>query len=240
MAINNAINNISFTKVRHINFFSSGIYTPTPNLKALFLQMQAGGGASGGIQASSGASSVSGAGGGGGYLEVWFYTDIQISRLFPSVTITIGLGGTGGGTGNTSGNPGGDTTFAQPAPTSPLIVYGGQGGSGSTDVTSPQTTAPGDGGGANTVSNANVMIVNGTSGGWGQSNGTSSFSVYRGQGGMSYLGRTVSPGLDFGTNTKYVTGFGAGASGSYSEPNNTQSYNGVSGTQGCVMIVEYY
>lgn len=83
-------------------FTTSGTYTPTTGTAAVYVKVQAGGGAGGGVQATSTGQAATGSGGtAGAYAEGYYTTG------FSGVTITVGAGGASasgaaGGAGATS------------------------------------------------------------------------------------------------------------------------------------------
>lgn len=78
-------------------FTSSGIYTPTPGAKSIFVEVQGAGGAGGNATNGTGTAASSGSGGGaGGYASSW------LDIVPASASVVVGAGGSGGGAGGNS------------------------------------------------------------------------------------------------------------------------------------------
>lgn len=78
-------------------FTSSGIYTPTPGAKSIFVEVQGAGGAGGNATNGTGTATSSGSGGGaGGYASSW------LDIVPASASVVVGAGGSGGGAGGNS------------------------------------------------------------------------------------------------------------------------------------------
>lgn len=87
-------------------FYSGGTWTKPAGARWVHIQVQAGGGGGAGADTTGAGESSCGVGGqGGGYAE----SLLAASALGPSVTVTVGIGGTASTGG--SGNPGGTSSF---------------------------------------------------------------------------------------------------------------------------------
>ena len=78
-------------------FLSSGIYTPTPGTKSIFVEVQGAGGPGGNATNGTSTAASSGSGGGaGGYASSW------LDIVPASASVIVGAGGSGGGAGGNS------------------------------------------------------------------------------------------------------------------------------------------
>ena len=197
---------------------STGTYTPTTGTLFAIVEVQ-GGGASGfgGTLASAWGSG----GGGGGYCK----SIIPAANLFPSVSVTIGSGGTGT-TG--AGANGGNTTFPATGGFS-MTGSGGATGSGG----SGNTRSPTGGGRGGAASGGNIYNINGDNGGW--SVGFSNNNSFGGVGGGGLYGRgggDAVVGATAANSAAANTGGGGGGIAGLSG-------NGGNGGSGVVIITEF-
>jgi len=171
---------------------------------------------------------VGSGGGGGGYR----YRIMALGDLTSTVSVTIGLGGSGGT--NANGTNGGSSSFG-----SYLTAYGGQGGNafgggGGTDY-SGVYTAGGLGGCCGAVPAPNVYSGNGSGGAGGVPAYlvAAGLSVYGGAGGgAANTGSTVAAGTSqfAGSGGAGGTGSNAGGNGGYPAGGAGGSWNGTGGT----------
>lgn len=207
------------TKV--IKITSSGTYTPTPGMRAAFVQVQAGGGGGGG-STGAGAGSAAGSGGsGGGYSEGYFLA----AEIGGSQAVTIGSGGAGGANGSSNGTAGTASSFG-----TLLTATGGSFGGSTGNSTLIVRGAPPDGAGG-----GSGTTQNGQNGSIGTIFGTTSTAV-AGSGGSSRLG-LGGVGRNEGSNGFAGQGFGAGGAGAASAAANQV---GGAGAPGIVIVTEYF
>lgn len=155
---------------------------------------------------------ASGGGGAGGYAKRRMYAQALGEREF----VIIGAGGSGGSSSPTAGIAGGSTLFGS------YITCGGGSGTG---------TGSSGGGAGGTASGGDINIP-GQVGGGGSSNGGTSGGLSSEKGGDTPLGSGGVPGGGNGT------GYGAGGVGALTH--NSANAGGTSGTQGIIIITEYY
>jgi hypothetical protein len=200
-------------------FTSNGTYNTPTGVKVLFVEGLAGGGGGGGALGGSSECSVGGGGGAGGFASV------LINAPSSSYAMLIGSGGLGG-VGNSPGTNGGDTAFA-----SVLECQGGGAGDSLSTGTSNALIPNGGGGGGVTGD----MLVLGSAGSVGiRFSGTLGLA---GKGGNSqYAGATA--GSTFEANGNNSVGYGGGGSGAVSLT--ATSKTGGNGSQGVIIVTEYY
>jgi hypothetical protein len=130
----NWVNLTGYVLVDTVYFTSNGTFTKAtyPWLRAIRVKCQGGGGGGGGAAATTSTQmSVASAAQGGNYAETFL---TNISGLSASVTVTVGLGGSGGTAGNNDGNAGGTSSFA-----SLITAGGGREGIGGAAGTPPRS-----------------------------------------------------------------------------------------------------
>lgn len=232
------ISTTPITKIAVQTFTATGAYTYTPTTGMVYctVEIQAGGGGSGGVTGVTSDIATSSAGGSGAYMKLL----CTAANVGASCTGSVGIAGTAGtaGGGN-NGGAGGNTTFIINSST--WTAAGGLGGTGAI-ASSGNGTFLGAAGGANTTgSNATVILnVPGSSGDTGFG-GNSSFTN-SGNGANSLLGQGGRGVIRLTTGSTVgnaASGYGAGASGSVTFTNNTVTATGAAGTQGVVIITEY-
>lgn len=207
-------------------------YTPSANVKMIWVRGVGGGGGGAGAKAAASQASIGGSGGGGAYFEKW------INNLGAGpFTYAIGAAGAAGAATPTDGGDGGDTTFNDGVTT----YTAGGGKKGTVMASGTATTAAPDGlGGTATNGDLNMsgqgQIITGT-----RNNGTTG---YQGVGGNSPLGWGYGScrllinyngglvGESFGK-----TGYGAGGQGAMSF--NATGFAGDPGTAGILVIMEF-
>jgi hypothetical protein len=166
--ITSATTSSTFSLIRVTNLFQgTTTYTPTPGVRALYVECIGGGGAGGGGATSSSSISGGGGGGGGGYSAKWIAPPTTIKL---SYTVQVGARGTGVSGGQ--GNGGTDTTFDSPSVctakgggggptlatgTAAATGYGGPGGSSASGV--GDITADGGDGSLPLRMSASIMLV---------------------------------------------------------------------------------
>lgn len=197
---------------------STGTYTPTTGTLFAIVEVQ-GGGASG--FGGTGVSAWGSGGGGGGYAK----SIIPAANLFPTVSVTIGSGGTGT-TG--AGANGGNTSFPATGGFS-MTGNGGATGSGSAGT----TRTPTGGGRGGSASGGNIYNLNGGNGSW--SVGFTNSNSLGGAGGGGLYGRGGGAAVVGATAANAATantgGGGSGIAG--------LSGNGGNGGSGVVIITEF-
>lgn len=208
-----------YTKV--ITITASGTYTPTPGMKAAFVQVQAAGGGGGGSQGNATGGAAAAGGSAGGYSEGYF-TAAQIGA---SQAVTVGAAGPGGAGPSGTGSAGGASSFG-----ALLTATGGSfGAAGATSGSTARGPAPSvTGGGTGTTQigqNGGIGIV------FGPLN-----AAIAGVGGSSRLG-VGGQGRNEGSNGFTGTGYGAGGAGGASS---TINQNGGPGGPGVVIVTEYF
>lgn len=199
-------------------------YTPTPGTNYLKVQVQAAGG-SGGVSAD-GSDKLGTSGGAGAYLEGYINIADVPGGTFP-ITVTVGAGGAAVATNSAgaNGTHGADSSFG-----ALIVCQGGRRG-----VAATVTNSGGLGG---SVSSLDAIVneitrLNGASG-----RVSSTTARVGGDGGDSFLGRGGNGNINGGgITTTASVGYGAGGSGTYS---NSTSQAGAAGTDGIVIITEYF
>jgi hypothetical protein len=208
--------------VRRSIILASGTYNTPTGVKAIFAEGVAGGGGGAGATASASNAALGGGGAGGGY------GNVLITNPVSSYSVTIGAGGAGGIAANGTGGTGGDTLFG-----SVLRMRGGAGG-GCFGGGTTQGVG-GSSGNPNSVSAIGDTLISGQFGGTGiRFSGTFGIS---GSGGSSFY----SPGIigltsEAGGGSGFLYGGGGGGAVSYS----AGAQIGGSGSQGILIVTEYY
>lgn len=231
----NTITASSFTGnfVGNVNGYSTGSfigfrqlttgtsYTPTTGTKSIVIEMVGGGGGGAAVSRSNTSSriSISSGGGGGAYLKAYITNISSLTSYAYSI-------GSGGGVGASGGN----TTIIIEGTT-----YTTQGGSAGTSVLNATNgIAITD----NTAVSTNGSIVN-NNGQVGSIGMAISSSVgCSGSGGDSPFGNGGKSSKLVGAGAN-GSGYGAGGAGAVATANSS-SLNGGSGTQGIIIIYEYY
>lgn len=194
----------------YLNAGSPHTWTKPAGLKYVVVEGVGGGGGSGGVSDNE----ESGAGGGGGYSKKLIGT----ASLGTTETVTVGAAGAAGAAGLNNGGSGGNTSFG-----SHITANGGSGG-----------TYSGTGGAGGTATGGDINI-SGQTGGHGGGNGGTSGGPDSGDGGSSMLGLGGPVSSSTGISG---TGYGAGAGGA--KTGNSTDIAGAAGTQGIVIVTEYY
>lgn len=198
---------------KHVRTYTSSTsWTKPGGLRYIEVEVQ-GGGAGG--SGTSGNTDASG-GGGGGYSKKTIYA----GDLSSSETVTVGAAGTAGSSSPTVGGAGGNSSFGSHATAN--------GGSAAAVVT-------GNGGAGGTASGGDINIT-GQGGGYGASNSGTAGGTRSGHGGSSMLGIAAYQGSNGAGSAG--TGYGAGGAGGHSTSGS--GYAGGAGTQGVVIVTEYY
>jgi len=215
----NCINDQQVVSMSFQIISTTGIYTPPSNLIFAIVEMLGGGA---GSRSENSASIRVGAPGSACSYRVAGYTRAQLA---PSVSITIGAGGT-------ASNNGGTTSFG-----AVLAVGGTVGGSSSGAGPSAGAASSGLPSGGNMNSRSY-----GTNWGWAQIIGANRVGQSTNGGSSLYGGG--APGIAFDTaaatavNGTNAQGFGAGASGGYTA-NSGGNTTGGTGSPGVILITEF-
>lgn len=203
-------------------------YTPTDGMIEAIIECVGGGGGGGGA-ASTGAGTMSAASGGsgGGYSR----KVVSLATIGASQTITVGDGGAGGAAGNNNGIDGETTSIG-----SIISATGGGGGQGgSASATSANMAIPTNPG----IGSSGDINISGGIGDIGYvTNNAGVGYPMGGYGGGSFYG-TGAPkaGNDTGNG---AFGYGAGGGGASCTINNVTGFEGAPGTNGVVVITEYF
>jgi len=214
-------------------FTSSGTYTRPGDAFWVEPEVQAAGGGGGGADASTTADAGAGSSGGGGSYSRKVSAAHDIT---PTVTVTVGAGGTAGsGTNGTAGGTGGSSSFG-----AYIACDGGVGGAGSGVSTADIDVAPGASGGV--VATPGDFSVTGSDGTDGFAN-TNTFNLgVGGSGGASFLGgggrggavaSSIAEAGEAGSN------YGGGGGGAVAVAAIAGAAGGA-GAQGIVIVTEYY
>jgi len=226
-------NTIATTRFNIVTISATGTYTPSSGTISADVSCIGGGGAGGGSVTTSSTAYAAGSGGGGGEIREGTFT---ASQLFPTVSVTIGSGGTGVSGGN--GNSGATTSFLS------INAAGGQGGIAPAAVVSPSLTSQiggnggsGGSGGSVATPGANggtAWIFNLTSAPQTQAtSGAGGAGLNGGGGGLSLaFGQTTA-----GSNGNPGLGFGAGGSGASAGASNA-NHSGGNGSGGACVVKE--
>jgi hypothetical protein len=217
--------------LRIFTMTAGGSYTPTPAVRALYVECTGGGGGGGGARATSSNASVAGGGTGGGYSASW------ITPVATSYIVTVGAGGLGAAAavGGNPGNAGAATIFGSNL----VVAPGGLGGLAGTvagttgalgNLTGPAAgtgdiALPGGGASGSVVLSASSLI--------GYSGGASSgpFVV------PSPMGAISSASFQFNPNP--AVGFGQGGSGGFNTGTQATGTTGGAGAPGIIRIWEF-
>lgn len=230
----NSINNINIVSSNVTSNTGSGTYTPPANLLYAIVILRGGGGAGGGSSTGSTVGLFSaGAGGGGGGYAIGVFSRAQ---LLPSVSVTVGAGGTGVSAG--SGNAGGASTFG-----SLLTANGGAGGQYLLGLSTIQITKGGAGGtysGAGSTGAAGTAGSNGLSGNFGPAD-----IAARGIGGSQWISggsftnfSIPGAGAAGQDNGPTAADTGGGGTGAFTVNAGTDAAGGA-GQQGSLNIIEF-
>lgn len=213
---------VNLTSVVRYTYTADAVHNFSPDAKAVKIIAVGAGGGAGSVSGVASALGLSLAGGSGAYANSY------LSNYDSSVTITIGLGGTGGASGG-NGSAGGDTTVVG-ASIVDITAGGGSGGLGVTSSTGSQYLLGVSGGtanGANLNFGGNPPTVAAQITGSLASVSQSGASIFGG----SVRGVIDAVGIDANT-----FGTGGGATGSTT----ATSYDGGDGSSGVVLIEEYF
>ena len=199
-----------------------------PGLVGLEVWVQAGGGGGGGATSIVGESAHGSGGGGGGYGSQ-FYDAAAIAAMGSSITVTVGIGGTGGAASNGVGGVGGTSSFGG------LSCTGGLGGLVLGSGTSVAMIAGGHGG--TTITGAQIPI-HGATGQFAVRIGSPA-SAGGGGGGVAGGGCGGAVPSSVAGTTGVAGVSGAGGSGAFSN-NGTGGAAGGAGGVGYIKVREYY
>lgn len=232
--VGNALNNLPFARIKCVVFTSNGTYTPPPELLYAQVICVGGGGGSGGRGATAANQNAIGCGGAGGGTAIKTFSR---SDLLPSVSVTIGSGGSAGPASANFGGTGGNTTFDT---STPLVGNGGGGGRGvvgasivigtaATGFTTP-TGGSGSGGDIN---------LQGGACGWSQTALSSGISqAALGSPGNSFLSNVAGTGPRNGGAAIPGTLYGGGGPTCWNSRSQSARVGNVGG-QGVCVIYEY-
>lgn len=199
-------------------FTSSGTYTPTSGTNSVIVEIQGGGGASGGAPSTAAGQFSAGLpGGAGGYIKH------RMTSGFSGATVTIGAAGTGN-SGAAGGN-GGNTSFAG------VTANGGTGGG----TLTAGTIGNGGGGSGGTASGGSLLNISGNPGGFMSFNQPNNIGIPA-NGPASILG---SGGMGvFSSTGGAASGFGGGGGGILNAASQA-AMTGGAGSAGVVIVWEY-
>lgn len=213
-----------------------------PTFLGVTVQIQSGGGGSGGTTQTatgSGGSTTGSAGGqGGGYLEIF----VRAASLTATVAVTVGAGGTAGTAPAGTGGTGGVSSFGAYG-----SIPGGNGGAGGGQQVGAQTTQRGGNGSQSATVAGGALTIDyqqGDDGGTGfrYQGGATVGLIMPGYGGGSRMaGITALPnrsGGQIAPTSGY--GFGGGASGRGADGDTIGAGGGAAGAQGLVIVREVY
>jgi hypothetical protein len=223
---------IGTINVQRVTATGAFTYTPTANMKYVIVELQAGGGGSGGVAATTGSIAIAQGGSAGGYAK-FLLTAAQVGA---SLTGSVGAAGTAASAGNNSGGNGGDTTLATASAWTCTGGTGGAGGASTTNATINGVT----GGGVTT--GTGTVILTATGGSAGSGAGRSAAILMGCCGGSSILG-SGGPGVPEAEDTNSAeglagVGYGSGASGAVSYGTNV-ARAGTAGQQGIAIFTEF-
>lgn len=215
--------------LRDIKYFTSNdTYIKPVGLRAIEIEVVGGGGGGSGAQTTNAAQVSMGSGGGaGGYCKKF----IRSQDFASSESIVVGLGGAGGvGVAGTDGNP---SSFG-----SICTAGGGQRGFRLTGIEPTDSIIGGDGGSAL----GGDINIPGSPGGFAFYTDTKGNT---GEGGDSFLSKSAKyviflVNAPIGSNGVNGSGFGAGGSGAANGKNNGTNRTGGNGSDGIVIIKEYF
>ena len=223
--------NLNFSlRKRQIYGAGSHTWTKPEGLKAVIVEVQAGGGGAGGTEATgTSQGAISSGGTGGAYCKKLILEE----NLSPTESVTVGAGGAGGATGGNPGVAGGNSSFG-----SHCSATGGLGGTFSSATTGTRSlesdVAPNATGG-------DINISGGiTTGAFWNGNGDIAFASKGGDsvlgiGGRGRVQNGTGPASEVGGNGE---GYGGGGGGSISL--DSSAAVGGNGSDGIVIVWEYY
>jgi hypothetical protein len=207
-------------------------YTPSANVKMIWVRGVGGGGGGAGALGGASLCAIGGCGGGGAYFEK-FINNLGAGPF----TYAIGAAGAGGATTPTAGGNGGNTTFNDG-----VTTYTAGGGVGGTLMTAGSSVlSPGDGaGGVATNGDLNVSGQGGSLTGL----RTSGTVAYKSKAGNAALGwgygtnrQLINFNANIGGETLGQSGFGAGGQGGLSF--SAVGAGGSAGLAGVLVIMEF-
>lgn len=214
-------------------FQVTGNYTPTSGAQAIMIECIGAGGGGGGVNAT-GAGQVAAAGGGGA--GAYSRSIISPAPAGP-ITVTVGVGGTGGADGTTNGGTGGASSVG--------VFTSAQGGGGGTAAPAGTSTIRAGGLGGDASAGDGDVLGSGSSGhnGFGFITAAGDIWGVGGRGGDGPLGS--------GGQASYVWAngsfegspgqpFGCGGSGAANGENALSARFGGDGSNGIVIITEYF
>jgi len=208
-------------------FAASGTYTPTTGVRTIKVECVGGGGGGGGAKAAASTATTGGGGGGGGY-AVFFIT----SSIKGSYTFIIGAAGAAGTATPTAGGNGGDTSFDSPS----ICTATGGGGGGFSSTGSGGATFAGTGGAGGSGSAGLYSLA----AGFGEVGVILTLAICRGGAGAAAaaLGGGSTQGAINAAAGTVGRNYGGGGSGAAS--NSATGFAGGAGTQGYLLITEYF
>jgi len=208
--------------VRRRIFTANTTHNLAAGVKAILIECIAGGGGGAGAVAAASNGSAGAGGGGGGYASILVY-----NVAGNGYGVTVGAAGAGGAAGNNNGATGGNSAYG-----GFCTAVGGVGGTAGTSGNTVVWTTPGDGG----LPTTGDVLFRGSAGFQGyRASGTQGLSGYGGGSGDG--GGTTAGRFTEGAGANAV-GYGNGGAGALSL--SASSFAGGNGTQGVVIITEYY
>lgn len=197
---------------------ATGTYTKTTGTNYAIVFAVGGGGGGGAGRSSTSSGVGAGAGGGGGCSIA--LVDLTVT---PTVSCTIGAGGSAGTTGG-NGGAGGATSFG-------TFATGGAGGAGA-GTGNGVVAGTGGQGGSGGIGTVGLINIGGSGGGAGVG-GNGAFGL-GGTGGSSFLGGGGAGGYNATGGAGRTYGGGGGAAGA-----TNVATSGAAGAAGAIMIFEY-
>lgn len=223
-------------------------HTPSPGCTGLLIELWSGGGGSGGVIATgAGSGAASGGGGSGMYVAYAIPFPMSVAgNILNIIQLTIGAAGAAGAAGQNNGGNGGTTLLdlifsGSLGDRNVASLFGGQGGSGSGQGATPETSAPGGNG---AILNA-LQNIGGSSSYWIEGRGGGTGVIYAAQNNYRTFGGTAPRGGAGGMET-WFSGVGnpgkwpGGGGGGSASSNGGAALAGAAGAAGGAIVTEYF